>query len=204
MIKHRYFLFCMVALLVQSCQPAAIFDKPQPADVAALSAFPKRIQGKYLSQDDGSQLQITARSAIRIYDFYEKSHVSQLDSNQQIIGDTLFDLKTNKGELIQIEGEIDTLFTIDDVNILKKFKGYYFMNIYMPPNTWQVKEMEFKRGRLKLSSISPKEDVEQLKTLTETAQDTMPYVFSPTRKQFKKFVRNEGFRDVEAFMKIQE
>ena len=210
MKKLMYFLLFMAGLFLYACEPPAVFEKPQPPDVAALGEFPKRIQGKYLSSEDSSFLQITSGSLIRCYDFNLKIHVTQLESNQQIIGDTLFDLKTNKGELIQIEGdsvvthinETDTLFMIDELNVLKKFKGYYFVNIYIPPDTWEVKKLEFSRGRLILSSISPKEDIAQLKAITETTQDTTLHVFAPTRKQFKKFVRNEGFRDNEEFVKI--
>jgi len=212
MHKHLYFSFTLAALFLFACQPPVAFDKPQPPDVAALIRFPQQIQGKYLNSEDSSLLQITASSLIRIYDFDQKVHLSQLDSNQQIIGDTLFDMKTNKGKAIQIEGdsivahinETDTLFTIDELNILKMFKGYYFVNNYLPPDTWEVKKLEFSHGNLILSSINKKEDIGQLKAITENTKDTLPYVFSPTRKQFKKFVRNEGFRDTEEFMKISE
>jgi hypothetical protein len=212
MRKQMYFSVTLAAIILFACQPPVAFDKPQPDDVAALGGFPKRIQGKYLSSEDSTFLQIAANSMFRIYDFDQKIHLSQLDSNEQIIGDTLFNLKTNKGQIIQIEGdsillhvnEVDTLFAIDKLNVLKKFKGYYFVNIHMPPDTWQVKEIEISHGKLTLRSISKKEDLEQLKAIIESIQDTTPYVFSPTRKQFKKFVRNEGFRDVEEFLKIRE
>jgi hypothetical protein len=55
-----------------------------------------------------------------------------------------------------------------------------------------------------LSGINKTEDIAQLKTLTENTQDTMPYVFSPTKQEFKKFINNEGFRDSEIFLKIKE
>lgn len=210
MQKQMFFSLSMAALFMFACEPPVVFDKPQPADVAAIGGFPKRIQGKYVSSTDSSFLQITGSSLIRIYDFYQKIHVTQLDSNQQIIGDTLFDLKTNRGQLIQFEGdsivehinETDTIFTIDKLNILKKFKGYYFANINAAPNTWQVKELEFSHGKLIFSSINKKGDLEQLKQITESSSDTMPYVFSPTRNEFKKFIRNNGFRDNEEFMKL--
>lgn len=149
---------------------------------------------------------------VRTYDFYQKIHVSQLDSTQQIIGDSLFDLLTSKGKLIQFEGdsivehinETDTIFIIDKVNVLKKFKGYYFVNTYMFQNNWNVRKLEFSYNKLTLSSINAKDDIEQLKAITETTQDTTPYVFSPSRNQFKKFVRNEGFRDSEEFVRIRE
>lgn len=212
MQKQLYFLFTIVAISILACQPMATFDKPQPADVASIREFPKRIQGKYLCPNDSSLLQITANSMIRTYDFYQKVHITQLDSTQQIIGDSLFDLASSKGQLIQFEGdsivehinETDTFFMIDNLNVLKKFKGYYFANIYMFQNNWHVRKLELSQGKLKLSDINQKEDIAQLKAITETAQDTAPYVFSPTRNEFKKFVRNDGFRNSEEFIKIRE
>ncbi len=197
-------------LFLCACQPPVVFDKPQPANGNALGGFPERIQGRYLSAEDNSVLQVTANSLIRIYDFDQKLHICQLDSNLQIIGDTLFDENTNEGRIIEIEGdsivmhvyEQDTLFTVDDLGVLKKNKGHYFVNIHMPQDTWQVMKLDLSRGKLAICSISPMEDLDQLKSLTESTQDTIPIVFSLTPKQFKKFVRNEGFRDREEFWKI--
>jgi hypothetical protein len=204
-----YFLFILAALFINACKPPVVFDKPQPDDVGALSEFPARIQGQFVSIDDSSVLEITANAVIRKYDFDMKIHISQLDSNQQLIGDTLFSVKTSEGAFVLIEGdslvqhikEVDTLFAMDEVNVLKKFKGYYFLNIYISP-LWQVKKLELKRGMLILSSINKKEELDQLRILTETTQDTAIYKFSPTRYQFKKFVLNKRFRDSEEFVKI--
>jgi len=211
---ERKFFFSMVGAitLMFACQPPVTFNKPQPADVNSLGSFPKRIQGKYLCTADRSVLQINDNTMIRIYDYDAKVHISQPDSNLQLIGDTLFDLRINKGTLAIIEGdsvlqhfhETDTLFRIDELNVLKKYKGYYFVNIFTLPNTWQVKELEFRRGTLSLASINKKEDIDQLKEINESPQDTVPYVFSPTKKQFRSFMRNEGFRERETFEKIGE
>ncbi|MEI6062420.1 MAG: hypothetical protein WCR72_17095, partial [Bacteroidota bacterium] len=121
-----------------------------------------------------------------------------------------FDLKTSKGICVRIEGdsivihvnETDTLFAMDTLNVLKKFKGYYFVNIFKEPANWQVMKLDLSRSTLTLSSINRKEDIDQLKAITETSQDTVPYVFSPTKKQFRQFIRNEGFRDTEKFNRI--
>jgi len=212
MQKQLYFSMALATIFLFACQPPVTFTEPQPKDVATLSGFPQRIQGKYLSADDSTFLQITANSMIRIYDFNEKMHLSQLDSTEQIIGDSLFNLNTNRGQLIRIEGDsivmhlndIDTLFTIDKQNVLKKFKGYYFVNINIPTDNWEVKKLEISHGKLTLSDISPEEDMNQLKIITESNQDTTPYILSPTRRQFKKFVRNEGFLDEEVFLKLRD
>jgi hypothetical protein len=53
-----------------------------------------------------------------------------------------------------------------------------------------------------LSSISTIHDIENLKEITETPQDTVPpYKFSATKKQFKQFIKNDGFSDSEYFVR---
>jgi len=200
----------LAVLLLSACQPPVTFTEPQPKDGAALSGFPQRIQGKYMRTEDSTFLRISANSMIRIYDFNEKIHLNDLDSTEQIIGDSLYDLNTNTGKLIQFEGdsivmhehEIDTLFIISKLNVLKKYKGYYFVNIYNQDKNWEVKKLGFSHSKLFLSSINSKQELEQLKAMTISTQDTMPYVFSLTRRQFKKFVRDEGFRHTEEYLKV--
>ncbi len=215
MKKQFCFSVLFLAILLFACEPPVTFDKPQPPDVKSLAGFPRRLQGNFLSMDDSTVVQITANSLIRFYEFDQKMHLSQLDSTKQLIGDTLFDTSTNKGIPVRIEGdslilhvtEADTLFHIDQLNVLKKYKGYYFINTFNPfvkQGGWEVKKIQLSRGSLTISGVNTKADIDQLKTLTESTQDTTPYVFSPSRQEFKKFVRNEGFRDVEEFRKIRE
>jgi hypothetical protein len=200
----------LAVIVLSACQPPATFIEPQPKDVAALSEFPQRIQGKYLNTEDSTFLQISANSMIRIYDFNEKIHLNDLDSTEQIIGDSLYDLNTNTSQFIRVEGdsivmhehEIDTLFIISKLNVLKKYKGYYFINMYNQDENWEVKKLGFSHSKLILSSINTKQELKQLKAMTISTQDTMPYVFSLSRRQFKKFVRDEGFRDTEEYLKI--
>jgi len=204
--------FFLASLFMIACQPPVTFDKPQPADIPPAGRFPARYQGKYQSMADNSILEINPNSIIRNSCYEEKIHLSQLDSSMQLIGDTLFDLVSSRGSAVQIEGdsivrnitEIDTLFKIDALNVLKKYKGYYFINIFTMPANWQVQKLGFSRGKLTMSSINTTEDIEQLKALTESTQDSIPYVFSPTQKQFKKFVKDDGFRDAETFSRVRE
>jgi hypothetical protein len=130
----------------------------------------------------------------------------------QLIGDSLFDMNSNEGTPVQIEGdslvqhiyETDTLFVINPDNVLKKYKGYYFLNMKTNQDIWRVQKLELTKGELILSSINNREDLDQLKAITETTQDTVPYIFSPTKRQFKDFVRNEGFRNKETFLKARK
>jgi len=108
-------------------------------------------------------------------------------------------------------GYIDTLFQIDYDNVVRKFKGFYFLNkrqgFYflskrLDKESWEVKKIELSKGQLVVSSISSKEDIENLKAITESSQDTVaPYNFAATKKQFKEFVKSKGFTDSEKFIR---
>ncbi len=212
MKRKTVFLFMLSALFLFACQPPVTFDKPQPDDVPNISHFPGRLIGEFVSQQDNSILIVTENALIRIYDFDLKTHISLLDSSMQLIGDSLFDMNTNEGTPVQIEGdslvqhiyETDTLFVINPDNVLKKYKGYYFLNMKTNQDIWRVQKLELTKGELILSSINNREDLDQLKAITETTQDTVPYIFSPTKRQFKDFVRNEGFRNKETFLKARK
>ncbi|MCX6231225.1 MAG: hypothetical protein NTZ33_06745 [Bacteroidetes bacterium] len=193
-----------------SCETPVTFSEPQPVGISNLSGFPKLIQGQYISFTDNSILSISENLMLRIYDFDEKIHKNQLDSTSRLIGNTIVDLTTNEKTHIKHEGDslishihyIDTLFQIDNENVVKKFKGYYFLNKFYGNTSWEVKKLELSKGKLIISRISTKIEIENLKTITESSQDTIaPYKFTITKKQFKKFIKSDGFSDSEVFIK---
>jgi hypothetical protein len=209
MIKKN-FAFSLLTSLLSCGDPPVTFDEPQPTETRNLSQFPKRLQGQYLSLVDNSLLIITNNIIRRIYDFDTKIHINELDSTSKLSGDTIMHLRTNERTAIKREGDslilhthyVDTLFTINYDNVVRKFKGLYFINSRCGKQSWEVKKMELSNGQLSIGKISVKRDIENLKEFTETPQDTVPhYEFKPTKKQFKKFIRNEGFSDSEIFAK---
>jgi hypothetical protein len=163
-----------------------------------------------LNLTDISTLLVSDKLIQRIYDYDEKIHSSQLYSTSRLSGDTIIDLTTNEKTLIKREGDslithvhyIDTLFQMDYDNVVRKFKGYYFLNKRSDKTSWVVKKIQLTKGQLILSSISTKQDIENLKEITETATDTVPpYKFAATKKQFIQFIKNDGFSDSEIFVR---
>ena len=196
-----------------ACEPPVTFTEPQPSDTDNISKFPRRLKGVYLSLSDSSTLSINDKQLQRTYAFDYKIHPNQLDSNTRLSGDTLIDIETKKKELVKRDGDsllihihgIDTLFLMDYDNVVRKFKGYYFLNTRYDKTSWSVEKMQLSKGQLIISSISKKEDIESLKEITETAQDTVAtYNFTTTKRQFKKFVKNDGLRDSEIFVKLKK
>lgn len=210
-MKRLKFITTIIILTsLFSCEPPVTFKEPQPTDNDNLSKFPNRLQGQYLSLADNSILVIGDKLIQRIYDFDLKIHPSQLDSNSRLSGDTIINLTTNTREVVKRDGDslvthiqyIDTLFQMDNDNVVRKFKGYYFLNKRYDKESWEVKKIELSKGQLVFSSISTKQDIENLKTITESTQDTVaPYKFATTKKQFKEFIKNGGFTDSETFVR---
>ena len=210
-MKRLKFITTIIILTsLFACEPPVTFNEPQPTDTDNLSKFPYRLQGQYLSLADNSILVIGDKLIQRIYDFDLKIHPSQLDGNSRLSGDTIINLTTNSREVVKRDGDslvthihyIDTLFLMDDENIVRKFKGYYFLNKRYYKESWEVKKIQLSKGQLVVSSISTKQDIENLKTITESTQDTAaPYKFATTKKQFKEFIKNDGFSDSETFVR---
>ena len=161
-MKRLKFISTIVILTgLFSCGEAPVtFNEPQPTDIDNLAEFPNRLHGQYLSSADSSALIIDAKTVQRIYDFDYKIHPSQIDTNSRLSGDTIINLTTNTREIVKRDGDslvthinyIDTLFQIDYDNVVRKFKGFYFLNHRRDKESWEVKKIEFSRGQLIVSS----------------------------------------------------
>lgn len=199
------------AISLNSCEPAATFDKPQPNNIKSLTEFPKRLQGNYLDADQTSIITITNKLITRQYEFDSKGHKDSIDASYKLIGDTLIDQENGTKEKVLLKGDtiivhenwIDTLFNISDDNVLKKFKGYYFLNSRHKDNAWEVQKLSLQKGKLTFGKISGEDEVQKLKEIAETTADTTSTHFTLTRKQFKTFVRQHGFGDEESFTRIK-
>lgn len=199
------------AFFLSGCEPLATFDKPQPADLEPLTTIPERLQGNYLAGDQTTVVTITEHAIVQLLDFDFKTSKSALDSSWRLEGDSLVNVTTGNRVPVQIAGDtiiqhehsIDTLFSIAAGGVLKKFKGYYFLNNRYQDNAWEVKQLELRNGKLTVGVISNSDDLQKLKEISETAGDTVSTTFSPSRRQFKKFVRRKGFSSQETFTRIR-
>jgi len=176
-----------------ACESRITFSEPQPTDTDNLSKFPKRLQGQYVSLADNSILTISEKLIQRIYDFDYKFHPNELDNTFQFSGDTLIDLVTNEKTIVKRDGDsllyhvyyVDTLFQMDYDNVVRKFKGYYFLNTRYSKTSWYVQKVQLLKGQLVISSISTKEEIENLKEVTETIDTIPPYQFTPKKNNLK-------------------
>lgn len=200
----------IIAFLLHGCEPAATFDKPQPDHVKSLASFPKRLQGKYISADQKSVVTISDQQITRQYDFDVQEHKDSIGSSYQLEGDILVNQTDGTRERVTVTGDsvifhsnwVDTLFDISTDHVLKKFKDYYFLNRYHGDDKWEVNKVFLQEGVLSFGSISKEDDIQKLKALTETTNDTVNTQFALSKRQFKKFVNQEGFSEEETFTRM--
>ncbi len=211
MKELRLILSIVVLIGFIACEPSVQFSEPQPIDTKDLAELPNRLHGQFLSLSDSSTLNINNKLIQRIYDFDYVIHSNQLDSLTKLSGDTLFDTETNERALVKRVGDslaihihhIDTLFYLNNDNVVRKFKGYYFLNVRNGEACYTVKKLQLSKGNLTISKISAKQEIDNLNEITESPQDTItPYNYTVTKKQFKEFIRNEGFSKSERFVRI--
>jgi hypothetical protein len=210
MKRLQVVLIFATTVMLAGCGPVATFDEPQPQGIKPLGAFPERLQGHYRAEDGASVLSVSERFITRHYDFDLREHRNSFGISFHLAGDTLINLEDGTKEIVVLDGDtvvsrvawIDTLFIISTDNVLKRFKGYCFLNILYRENEWTVKKLSLTKGVLTFGSLSSPEDVKKLRAITESTTDTVSTYFSPSRKQFRQFVRQEGFGEEELFYRI--
>ena len=213
-MKIRYFhsLFTLIFIGIAGCNsPAVTFELPQPLDAKNEVHFPKRLIGKYRSISDGSIITISDSAITRGFNIRFVMCKKELDTMKQCVlaHDTLYNKVTQeKLCIVTINDTLytpfrlqDTLFVISEKGILRKDKGYYFLNMKYHTG-WEVQKLEYRRGKLNLCCISELSEIESLIQITENAKDSI-LQFNPDRKEFQRFVKSKGFSKKEEFVKIR-
>ncbi len=190
--------------------PAVVFGEPQPAEVENLPEFPARLQGNYRGLAEGNLLEIRNKCIISTSSFEEKILLSELDSNLRLQADSLYDLRSGEKYQVRMKGDTiirnfsfpDTVFKLNYDNVLRKFKGHYFLNTRLEGENWDVKKLSPEKGRLLIGTIRSGEDIDALQSITETAADTaFPRKFNLSRKQFREFLGKDGFRQQSIYIR---
>ena len=206
----KYIIAIFVIAFI-SCEDPITFNKPQPDNSPNLNCFPEKYEGNYLSDDKYSILTIDSNSIIKTYDYDEKEHKDSVDSSLVLKGDTLYSQNSEYKEKVVVKGDtlfqhvhfIDTLFTINDSSLLKYFKGYYFLNTKHGNDSWIVQKLSLQKGKLTIGHISDSTDLHKLQEIPSTESDTITIPFKLTKRQFKKFLRRDGFSKEEVFSKVK-
>jgi len=189
---------------------SVLFETPQPEGLSNEKGIPKKLIGQYLNLNDSSMLTITGRLIIK-YSFEDFSGKIDSVDLKEIKGDTsylvteykmTFDIKVKGDSTFQRWSYYDSIFDVSAGGILRKYKGRYFLNKQVSDHGWRVTTLERIDNGVILGEVSTKEDISNLRDLTGTKSDSV-FSFRLTKKELKKYLKENGFSDRNTYIKIR-
>jgi len=205
---NRRTLILLALVFLIGCGPYIYFKSPQPERKSNLSSFPKNLYGAYLSLADSSILIIDAKKIVKkrfenmMMSFEEYSK----ETGDTIFKDTTFLFTDNWLINMKVVGDSifvnssreEDIFTISNDQLLRKYKGYYFLNYKDSNDLWKVELLKLTKDTLEYGNILIKEDLEKIKGFTsvESYIDTTEsgkstkYYLNPAQREVKKILKN--------------
>ena len=197
------------------------FTESQPPDEPTSKHFKKRFQGTYLSLPDSTILRISGDKIIEKSFSEIKFNKNEIDtsSNLYIRKDYLVNKDSNDSlkiifhndTIIGTNEDSDTLFEINNQNVLKYFKKVHFLNFMIAPDNWNVMTLQLdKYDSLRFNLIIGKEDIYLMEEYTDVEKitnekgDTIQYRVTPTKKEFKRLLKSDLFKSGLKYKKISK
>jgi hypothetical protein len=204
-MKKLLLLLC--AILLAACVSDIKFDTPQPEDRPDEESIPKKLWGIYRSAQDSSLLRVSPDKLVRYINRRFVVPKTLLDSAYVINGDTSF-VDTENKLIVRVAGDsvygrfryLDTLFDISQINVLRKFKGYYFLNKQVGSHDWNLFLMTYGRNELELVTRWSDKEIAALREITHGKSDSRD--FKPSRREMAKFIMKMGSLDGERLLRI--
>ncbi|MFC2151173.1 hypothetical protein ACFLSE_01485 [Bacteroidota bacterium] len=215
-MNRKIIIFVLLALLI-SCGPYIWYKTPQPKGGENLSTFPEELLGRYSSVTDTAFIRIESTKIIKEY--RENLLMTKVEFREEM-GDTIsedtsftfadnWDIKIKSfGDSVNVfSKKDDELFKISEDQILRGYKGYYFVNFLDTNDFWRVKILKLTGDTLEFDHLLIEEDIEYIKGITavethsDTSEEISEYYLDPTKRELKKILkqRSQG----EKFVKTQ-
>lgn len=194
------------------CGPKVSFTEPMPPGEKDLSKIPLRYRGDYINDDGSVFIHIDNKIIVKEYDYNIRIHRDSMTFWDSLSGDTLWDKYVGSSRVVSIDSngfvsyhvnEEETVFAMDLGHQARKFKGRLFLNYPWGESNWTVEQVQLQKGILTFGTISSQAEIEALNESVENTSDTVATTYSPTKKQFKSFVKSEGFGYDEQYHRIR-
>lgn len=200
------------------------FETSQPDGTKESKSFSRKTKGEYIScSNPDDKLIVSDNLILNSRTFKFKSHRNDLEFDSTIIVDRdvdeeLSQLFIREGYDIEIIGDtinasqinIDTVFQISDNQVLKKFKGSYFLNFKEDESFWNVSRLNLTKDTLLIGQISPSDTllrfdfVDKHEEFNESdSTTTTEYSINPSKKEFKKLVKPNSFDKCKCYYRKQ-
>ena len=210
-------------IIFSGCWDQIKFETPQPLGIEPQHFFDKMIQGSFVNctnpddkiiiernqiQNRRSSLSKVLRKDIKLtsIDSIDANNDEQLIKYYKIIGRTIDIINDT---ISWSEETIDTLFTISENHVLKKFEGSYFLNYKLKEVHWEPIKMNFIGDSLCISQIIPSDNLlrfdfitKQIETDELDNKEIASYLFKPSLREFKKLLQSNVFEITECYCKM--
>ncbi|MQP24069.1 hypothetical protein GFJ94_03200 [Flavobacterium sp. LMO8] len=207
-------ILLVATLFFTSCKKSALnnsfiyFSEAQPTNVDAITEFPKKFVGSYAM--DYSHRLVIAPKYICINEIETITALkAELDSipEFELRNNQVFDKSENKsyktfikGDTVAFEVErLDTIFSFAENEIAKEYKSSLVLNKKVDEN-YVTSIIKVSSLGMKHIQLGTKKDFTKLKDelkipfVTEMKEnDTLHVVLTPSRADFRKLLRKEGF-----------
>lgn len=221
-MKKLALLFVLSVLMV-SCKQSEVpadgnnfyFENPQPINDSELSSIPNKFKGIYRNADS-LYLNITNDIIFSERETKFRFHKNEIDSLKQYfdVVDGKYISKDEKevfnskkvGDSIEFSSkDIDTIFKFSESQKAKRINGCLVLNqrdsIY-----WKVKLMSLNKNTLTIKQLYSDDDLKRMDSITKTHSkkiDSLSYIISPSRSEFKRFNKVENFGFDSKFVKVK-
>jgi hypothetical protein len=218
-------LYILLIICLASCSgdyEYVRFETSQPDGVIESKSFNRKVKGEYINcTNPDDKLIVTNNLILNSRTLRFKTHRNDLELDSTITvnrnnNDELSELFISEGYKIQINGDtinafltdIDTVFRISENQVLKKFKGSYFLNFKRGEHYWDVSRLNLTKDTLLVGQISPSDTLLRFDFVSKTEEfddsdstTTTEYSINPSRKEFKKLMKPNSFEECECYYK---
>lgn len=219
-MKLNKLVLLIYCLIFAGCKPTILFNAPQPAERRDLIRFPTRYLGEYLEIEDSSFFVVEKYLIREKYLSDISAPRSEIDTSKEFIlkDYTVYLPESGQEVPVVIRNDsvfgtyinYDTVFYISDENILRRYKGYFFLNMRNEEKEWAVYRLKFRKdGSTSLCGISDEDEIERLKELTTVIEEkndkdeVTKYIIKPEKEDFKQIIKEGHFRDCTEYRKLK-
>jgi hypothetical protein len=219
-LKNEKWIFALILLTLFGCEYPVQFEEPQPLNTSDEASFKTSYQGLYLNMEDRCFLSVTENSIIKkpyiiyaipkveadvstIFVFREDTLFNAYDSNEwlpaKLLNDTIY----------ASWNDTDTVFSISDNNILRYYKGRYFLNYMERENDWKLIVLHKIRKNLSLYSFTLPDSLESLEKIMplEMIKDNKgkvrKIILKPDKKQIKALLKGDNMAASKTYRKVE-
>lgn len=216
-------LLFVLSFLMVSCKQSEVpadgnnfyFENPQPINDSELSSIQNKFKGIYMSEDS-LYLNITNDIIFSERETKFRFHKNEIDSLKQYFDmiDGKYISKDKKeifnskkvGDSIEFSSkDIDTIFKFSESQKAKRINGCLVLNqkdsIY-----WRVKLISLNKNTLTIKQLYSDNDLKRMDSITKIHSkkyDSLSYIISPSRKEFKRFNEIKDFGYDSKFIKVK-